>query len=289
MSTENRQVKRWQCRGREAVFTRPWVMGIVTVTPDSFSPGSRVPGVDEAIARGVAFYQAGAKVLDIGGESTRPGAEAVSIEAEIARVVPVVAGLRAAVPEAFLSVDTRRTAVAEAAIAAGAEIINDVSACEPDAGMAELVAKTGVGYILMHARGNPQTMDSLTDYRDVVAEVEAELLRVAGELARVGVRAEQVMLDPGLGFAKTHPGSLKLLAETARFARLPYPYLVAASRKRFLGEVTGRAAAEERGPASVGAALWAIAQGADMVRVHDVAETVDALNVFWTAQEAQHV
>lgn len=282
-------VKHWQCRGREAVFTRPWVMGIVNVTPDSFYSGSRVPGAEEAIARGVAFHQAGAQVLDIGGESTRPGAEAVSIEAEIARVVPVVAGLRAAVPEAFLSVDTRRTAVARAAIEAGADIINDVAACEPDAGMAELVAETGVGYILMHARGTPQTMDGLTDYRDVVAEVEAELLRVAGELARVGVRAEQVMLDPGLGFAKTHPGSLKLLAETARFARLPYPYLVAASRKRFLGEITGRAAAEERGPASVGAALWAIAQGADMVRVHDVAETVDALAVFWAAQEAQNV
>lgn len=282
-------VKRWQCRGREAVFTRPWVMGIVNVTPDSFYSGSRVPGAEAAIARGVAFHQAGAQVLDIGGESTRPGAEAVSIEAEIARVVPVVAGLRAAVPEAFLSVDTRRTAVARAAIEAGADIINDVAACEPDAGMAELVAETGVGYILMHARGTPQTMDGLTDYRDVVAEVEAELLRVARELARVGVRAEQVMLDPGLGFAKTHPGSLKLLAETARFARLPYPYLVAASRKRFLGEITGRAAAEERGPASVGAALWAIAQGADMVRVHDVAETVDALAVFWAAQEARNV
>ncbi len=282
-------VKRWQCRGREAVFTRPWVMGIVNVTPDSFYSGSRVPGAEEAIARGVAFHQAGAQVLDIGGESTRPGAEAVSIEAEIARVVPVVAGLRAAVPEAFLSVDTRRTAVARAAIAAGADIINDVAACEPDAGMAELVAETGVGYILMHARGNPQTMDGLTDYRDVVAEVEAELLRVVGELARVGVRAEQVMFDPGLGFAKAHPGSLKLLAETARFARLPYPYLVAASRKRFLGEITGRSAAEERGPASVGAALWAIAQGADMVRVHDVAETVDALAVFWAAQEARNV
>ena len=289
MDRAERKVKCWQCRGRKAVFTRPWVMGIVNVTPDSFYPGSRVPGAEAAIARGVAFTQAGAQVLDIGGESTRPGAEAVSIEAEIARVVPVVAGLRAAVPEALLSVDTRRTAVARAAIEAGADIINDVAACEPDAGMAELVAETGVGYVLMHARGNPQTMDSLTDYRDVVADVEAELLRAARELERAGAKPEQVMLDPGLGFAKTHAGSLKLLAATARFARLPYPYLVAASRKRFLGEITARAAAEERGPASVGAALWAIAQGADMVRVHDVAETVDALKVFWAAQEAQDV
>ena len=199
-------------------------------------------------------------------------------------MVPVVRALREALPEAVLSVDTRHTAVAQAALEAGADVINDVAACAPDAGMRELVAASGAGYILMHARGTPQTMDALTAYDDVVEEVARELCSAAEALEALGAARAQIMLDPGLGFAKTHADSLRLLAATRRFAALPYPYLVAASRKRFLGEVTGRALAQERGAASVGAALWAIAEGADMVRVHDVAETADALRVFLAAK-----
>lgn len=281
--------KRWLCGGRSIVFDRPWVMGIVNVTPDSFYSGSRTPGVAEAVARGEALWRAGAACLDVGGESTRPGAEAVSVADEIARVVPVLKGLRAACPGVLLSVDTRHTAVARAAIAAGAEVVNDVAGCAPDVGMRELVAETGVGYVLMHARGTPQTMDRLVEYREVVGDVERELMGAVAGLMAAGVREGQLMLDPGLGFAKRHADSLRLLGATAHFAGLRYPYLVAASRKRFLGEVTGRSQAEERGAASVGAALWAIAQGADMVRVHDVAETVDALRVFVAAGEVADV
>ena len=281
--------KVWLCRGRRVSFGVPLVMGIVNVTPDSFYAGSRTPGVDEALARGKAQWQAGAKILDVGGESTRPGAEPVPEEQEIARVVPVLQALRKELPEALLSVDTRHTRVARAAVEAGADIINDVAGCTPDEGMWALVAETGAGYILMHARGNPKTMDALVDYKDVTEDVLGALSEATDRLVESGVRAEQIAWDPGLGFAKTHRASLELLGATHRFAELERPYLVAASRKRFLGEITGRADARARGAASLGAALWAIAAGADMVRVHDVEETVDAMRVFLAAKGVEHV
>lgn len=272
------------CRGRAVTFGEPLVMGIVNATPDSFYAGSRTPGAEAAVVRGRALFAEGAAVLDVGGESTRPGADPVAPEEEIARVVPVIRGLRAACPGALLSVDTRRTAVARAALEAGADIINDVSGCTPEPGMWELVAASGAGYVLMHMRGDPRTMDALTQYDDVVTAVAGALVSCAERLEACGARAGQIMLDPGLGFAKTHPDSLRLLAATAHFAALPYPWLVAASRKRFLGEVAGCPEAEGRGPASVGAALWAVSEGADMVRVHDVRETAQAMRVFLAAR-----
>ncbi len=265
-------------------FGTPLVMGIVNATPDSFYAGSRTPGAEEAIVRGRRLVAEGAAGLDVGGESTRPGADPVAPEEEAARVVPVIRGLRAACPGTLLSVDTRRTAVARAALEAGADIVNDGSGCTPDEGMWELVAASGAGYVLMHMRGDPTTMDSLTAYGDVVTAVAGALVSCAGRLEATGAHPEQIALDPGLGFAKTHRDSLRLLAATARFAALPYPWLVAASRKRFLGEAAGCPDAEARGPASVGAALWAISEGADMVRVHDVRETVQAVRVFWAAR-----
>lgn len=274
----------WRCRGRAVTLGAPLVMGIVNATPDSFYAGSRTPRPMEAIARGRRLFAEGAAVLDVGGESTRPGAEPVTPEEEAARVIPVIRGLRATCPGALLSVDTRRTAVARAALEAGADIVNDVSGCDPDEGMWELVAASGAGYVLMHMRGNPQTMDSLTDYGDVVTAVAGALVSCAGRLEARGARAAQIALDPGLGFAKTHGDSMRLLAATARFAALPYPWLVAASRKRFLGEAAGGLDAEGRGPASVGAALWAVGEGADIVRVHDVRETVQAMRAFLAAQ-----
>lgn len=272
------------CRGRAVTFGAPLVMGIVNATPDSFYAGSRTPGVEAAVARGRRLFEEGAAVLDVGGESTRPGAAPVTPEEEAARVAPVIRGLRAACPGALLSVDTRHTAVARVALEAGADIINDVSGCAPEAGMWDLVAASGAGYVLMHMRGTPQTMDALTHYDDVVTAVSGALVSCAGRLEACGARAAQIMLDPGLGFAKTHGDSLRLLAATARFAALPYPWLVAASRKRFLGEVADCPEAEARGPASVGAALWAVGEGADMVRVHDVRETVQAMRVFLAAR-----
>lgn len=276
--------KVWSCRGRTVTFALPAVMGIVNATPDSFYVGGRTPDPDEAIARGCRHFADGAAILDVGGESTRPGAEPVAPDEEAARVVPVIRGLRAACPEALISVDTRRTSVARAALEAGADIINDVSGCNPDEGMWDLVAASGAGYVLMHMRGDPKTMDSLTDYGDVETAVAGALVSCAARLEAKGARPAQIMLDPGLGFAKTHRDSLRLLAATERFAALPYPWLVAASRKRFLGEIAGCPDAEARGPASVGAALWAIGQGADAVRVHDVRETVQAMRVFLAAQ-----
>lgn len=265
-------------------FALPAVMGIVNATPDSFYVGGRTPDPDEAIARGCRHFADGAAILDVGGESTRPGAEPVAPDEEATRVVPVIRGLRAACPEALISVDTRRTSVARAALEAGADIINDVSGCNPDEGMWDLVTASGAGYVLMHMRGDPKTMDSLTDYGDVETAVAGALVSCAARLEAKGARPSQIMLDPGLGFAKTHRDSLRLLAATERFAALPYPWLVAASRKRFLGEIAGCPDAEARGPASVGAALWAIGQGADAVRVHDVRETVQAMRVFLAAQ-----
>lgn len=276
--------KVWSCRGRTVTFALPAVMGIVNATPDSFYVGGRTPDPDEAIARGCRHFADGAAILDVGGESTRPGAEPVAPDEEATRVVPVIRGLRAACPEALISVDTRRTSVARAALEAGADIINDVSGCNPDEGMWDLVTASGAGYVLMHMRGDPKTMDSLTDYGDVETAVAGALVSCAARLEAKGARPSQIMLDPGLGFAKTHRDSLRLLAATERFAALPYPWLVAASRKRFLGEIAGCPDAEARGPASVGAALWAIGQGADAVRVHDVRETVQAMRVFLAAQ-----
>lgn len=264
-------------------------MGIVNVTPDSFYAGSRVPEFDAAVARGVAMVQAGARILDVGGESTRPGAAVVPESEEAARVIPVIRALRERCPEVLLSVDTRHTTVARLAIAAGADILNDVSGCEPDVGMWDCVIETGAGYILMHARGTPQTMDGLTDYRDVVTDVADALESATRALVARGADVRQIVWDPGLGFAKTHADSLRLLGATAQFAERPYPYLVAASRKRFLGELTGQTEASQRGSASIGAALWAIAAGADMVRVHDVPETVNALRVYLAAREVRGV
>ncbi len=276
--------KLWRCRGRTLSFGMPLVMGIVNATPDSFFADARTPDCEAAIARGLQLLDEGATVLDVGGESTRPGAEPVSPEEECARVVPVIRGLRAARPEAILSIDTRHTMVAQAALEAGAECINDVSGCAPERGMWELVMASGAGYVLMHSRGTPQTMDALTDYDDVVAEVAETLRSCAAQLEATGIHPDQVMLDPGLGFAKTAHDSLRVLAATAHFAALPYPLLVAASRKRFLGVVADEADVAARGPVSVGAALWALHSGANLVRVHDVRETVQAVRGFWAAR-----
>lgn len=259
-------------------------MGILNVTPDSFFADSRVEGVRAAVARGEALLAAGAGILDVGGESTRPGAAPVSPEEEAARVVPAIRALAAAFPEAVLSVDTRHTAVARAAVAAGAHIVNDVAGCAPEPGMWELVAETGAGYVMTHARGTPETMDALTAYADVVGEVEAALREATARLVALGARRGQIAWDPGLGFAKTHADSWRLLGATARFAASGHAVVIGASRKRFLG-----GEAQGRGPASVGAALWAASQGAAAVRVHDVAETAEVMGAFLKARGAADV
>lgn len=272
--------KIWTCRGRTIAFGSPLVMGILNVTPDSFYAESRLPSLSDALARAQTFWQTGATLIDVGAESTRPGAIPLTPEAECERLIPVLKALRDALPEAILSADTRHTLTAEAALEVGGDVINDVSGCAPDEGMLQVIAASGAGYILTHATGVATVNEPLTDVTHCTKTVITDLLAAAQVAQREGVSPAQIMLDPGLGFGKSAAVSQRLLADTAQFAALPYPLLVGASRKRFLGDLTGQADATQRGAASIGAALLAVAAGADVVRVHDVRETIDALKVF---------
>jgi dihydropteroate synthase len=257
---------------------RPLVMGVVNVTPDSFSDGGRYFSADVAIAHGLELVAEGAAIVDVGGESTRPGAARVDPEEELRRVVPVVRGLVA--EGVTVSVDTMRAATARAAVEAGATIVNDVSAGLADAEMAPLVAETGVRYVAMHWRGHSDRMDALATYGDVVAEVRDELSARIDQLLAHGVAPEQLVLDPGLGFAKTAEHNWALLGALEALTGLGYPVLIGASRKRFLGALLpDGASVEERDlPTAVLSALVAAA-GVWGVRVHDVRSTRVALDV----------
>jgi dihydropteroate synthase len=267
----------WRCRDRLIPLERTLVMGIVNVTPDSFSDGGLWFDEGRAVARGLELAAEGADILDVGGESTRPGAAAVDEAEELRRVLPVVRRLAAesGVP---VSVDTRRAAVARAAVEAGACIVNDVMPFAGDAAMAAAVRETGAGLVAMHMRGTPQTMARYAVYDDVVAEVEAALRDALAYAQAQGIAPERVVIDPGIGFAKDAAQNVALLAATARLARLA-PVLVGVSRKRFIGELCGEAAAAERLGGSVGAAVWCALQGVAVVRVHDVKATHQALTV----------
>lgn len=258
---------------------RPLVMGTINVTPDSFSDGGRFLDPRAAIAAGEAMRAAGADILDIGGESTRPGAVPVPPEEEQARVLPVI---RALAPGGPVSIDTRNAATMRAALAAGAAIVNDVSALAHDPAAAVAVAEAGCPVILMHMRGTPATMKSLATYRDVALDVAEELaLRVAEAEAR-GIARGRIVLDPGIGFAKTPAQNLTLLARLPVLHGLGCPLLVGVSRKSFIGLYGGAPDTDDRLPGSLAAGLAAVAAGAAILRVHDVAETVQALAV-WRA------
>ena len=265
-------------------LTRPLVMGILNVTPDSFSDGGRHFSPEAAIAAGRLMLTEGADILDIGGESTRPGSTAVPPEEETARILPVIRALAAS--GAVISVDTRNALTMAAALDAGARIINDVSALRHDPAALPLVAARGCPVVLMHMRGQPDTMNSLAIYNDVTSEVTAELLAARDAALAAGVRAETICLDPGLGFAKRGAQNVELLRATRRLAELGHPLLVAVSRKRFLGEISGETVADKRDAESLTAGLFAVQQGAHILRVHDVAGTVRALSV-WQALNAR--
>ncbi|MDO4901550.1 dihydropteroate synthase [Actinomyces sp.] len=260
---------------------RTLVMGVVNVTPDSFSDGGRWQTTELAVAHGRQLLAQGADILDIGGQSTRPGAAPVNVTDEQSRVLPVVRAL--ADTGAVVSVDTLHAETAHAAVRAGARIINDVSGGLADPDMHRVVAAAGVVYICQHWRGTPETMDGLTDYGDggVLAGVEAELRMRLSELDAAGVRPEQIVLDPGLGFAKTHPQSWELLAATGRLvADLGRPVLIGASRKRFLAAATVPEAASDplaRDAATTATTALAAAAGAWAVRVHEVPANRDAV------------
>jgi dihydropteroate synthase len=244
-------------------------MGVLNVTPDSFSDGGRWLDPAAAVAHGLRMAEEGADVVDVGGESTRPGAEAVDLDEELRRVIPVVAALA---PHVRVSIDTRKAAVAEAAVAAGATLVNDVSAS-----LAPVAAAAGVGWVAMHMKGDPRSMQKAPAYDDVVAEVRAFLVERATAARAAGV--EEVWIDPGIGFGKTPTHNLVLLRHLGELVATGFPVVVGTSRKSFLGRLTptsdgGPAPVEDRVEASVASAGWALDQGAAMVRVHDVAETV---------------
>jgi dihydropteroate synthase len=249
------------------------VMGIVNVTPDSFSDGGRFARSEAAVAHAGSLLEAGADILDVGGESTRPGAEPVSADEELGRIMPVIEALAGS--GAVLSVDTMKAAVARRAVAAGAHIVNDVSALTADRDMAGVVRDTGAGVVLMHMQGAPRTMQAAPRYDDVVGEVSSFLQARLRDLEQAGIPRDAMAVDPGIGFGKTAEHNLALLAGLRTLARLGRPVVVGCSRKRFLGEVTGRAVGE-RLAGSLAAAAVAVFLGAHVVRVHDVAESRDA-------------
>lgn len=256
---------------------RPLVMGILNVTPDSFSDGGQHLNLDSALASGRQMLVQGADILDIGGESTRPGAAPLRPEEEIARVVPVIKALAA--EGAVISLDTRNAATMAAGLQAGARIINDISALTHDSASLPLVAQWGCPVILMHMRGTPETMNELAIYKDITTEVIAELKARCAVALEAGVKPHNICIDPGFGFAKQGEQNIKLLQNLSRLTALGYPVLSALSRKRFLGEISKEQTASERDPESLAAGLYSIAQGAHMLRVHDVAGTVRALRI----------
>ena len=262
----------------------PCVMGILNVTPDSFSDGGRFARLEAAVAQGVAMARDGAAIIDVGGESTRPGSDRVPLDEELARVLPVLERLRAET-SAVLSIDTYKAEVARRALAAGATLLNDVSALRMDPAMVEVAAEAGCPVILMHMLGEPKTMQQDPHYDDVVDDVRAVLEeRMAFAVAR-GVDEERILVDPGIGFGKTVAHNLVLLRELSRLKELGRPLVLGASRKRFLGAILG---AEPGGRlvGTVASTVIGLMNGADVVRVHDVRENFEALRVVLALREA---
>lgn len=254
------------------------IMGILNVTPDSFSDGGKYLLAATAIKAGMAMHEAGADVVDVGGESTRPGAAEVSVEEELRRVIPVVEALSKA--GVLVSIDTRRAEVMRAAIDAGAAMVNDISALTADPQSLATVARTDTKIVLMHMRGTPATMQSLTDYDDVVAEVVAWLGERIAVCMAAGIPKERLLVDPGIGFAKKLDQNLALLKNLEAFHSLGVPVLLAASRKSLIADALGDIPMDARQPASLAIALRGAEAGVQMVRVHDVAETRQALDMW---------
>lgn len=268
------RAREWHCGPFDLDLSSPFVMGICNVTPDSFSDGGVHATAPEAIEHARKLLASGADIIDVGGESTRPGAGEVSPEVELERVLPVVREL--AVQGAMVSIDTRHASVAAACVDAGACIINDVSGFR-DADMRDVAARSDVGLVVMHMRGTPKTMQDAPAYDDVVYDVEQELMRMVTRLTTEGVEPERICLDFGIGFGKNVVHNLRLMQATAHFAELGYPLMAAVSRKSFIGAITGKSAPASRDHASALCAAFMVDQGACVVRVHNVVETREML------------
>ena len=265
--------------GRVLTYDKMCVMGILNITPDSFYEGSRVSALADVVARAGQMLEQGAQVLDIGGESTRPGSDSVDGDEERRRVLPVIEALRREYPEAVLSVDTYRADTAEAALSVGADIINDISAMEADARMADVVVRSKAPIILMHMRGTPKNMQQNCQYQDVVQEVAVYLAQRAQLLREQGVGADKIILDPGICFAKDVEQNLRLMRDLHVLTSFGYPVLLAASRKSTIGAVLGGVPAAERLEGTLATSLQAVQAGAQMVRVHDVQANVRAIRM----------
>ncbi len=266
---------------------RPRLMGILNVTPDSFSDGGRFLGAEAAVAQATAMAM-GAEIIDIGGESTRPGAVEVPVDEEIARTVPVIRALRSGGLAAPLSIDTRKAPVAQAALEAGATIVNDVSAFDFDPALGPLVARMSAPVILMHAQGVPATMQDNPLYSDVLLDVYDALAARLARAEALGIDRARIVLDPGIGFGKTLEHNLSLIRGLSLFHGLGCPILLGTSRKRFIGSIGQAPDPQDRAPGSMATALAGIAQGVQIVRVHDVPETRQALRL-WQALNTDHL
>jgi dihydropteroate synthase len=268
----------WRLQGRDFIWgDRTYLMGILNLTPDSFSDGGQFNDLTAAVAQAESLAGAGVDILDLGGQSTRPQAVEISLETELERVIPVIEAVRSQGLELPISIDTTRAEVAARAIAAGADLVNDVSGAMADPQMLSTVARLGVPIILMHRRGNPRTMQQLTEYHDLVTEVDDFLAeRVAAAIA-AGI--SEIAIDPGIGFAKTAEQSLQLLQHLSRFQNLGYPILVGPSRKSFIGQILNQPDPKQRVWGTAAACCGAIAGGADILRVHDGAAMHDVCRV----------
>jgi dihydropteroate synthase len=277
----------WQCRQQLWDLShRPLVMGILNVTPDSFSDGGEYEDPSRAVERAMTMVHEGADIVDIGGESTRPGAPEVSQQEEMERVIPVLERLVSAGCSA-LSVDTRKVEVARVAVECGASIINDVEASRSDLAMWHLVAESGVGYVAMHMQGQPRTMQHAPNYSEVVSEVYAFFTERLDAMHRSGIKKQQVVLDVGIGFGKDLFHNLELLRSIECFGKLERPIMLGVSRKSLFKALLGVEEPSRRLPAGLATALWAVNQGVKIIRTHDVAETVQAL-AMWEALQGKN-
>ena len=276
---ENAPLKTILADNRVLEYDHVVVMGILNITPDSFYADSRVRSIDEVINRAGQMLRDGAEILDIGGESTRPGSDSINPQEEIARIVPVVEALRKEYPQSILSIDTYHAETAEATLASGADIINDISAMEYDEKMIDVVVKNNAPVILMHMRGTPKNMQQNTEYGNVVEEVSKYLKERAEMLRGHNLPKEKIILDPGIGFAKNVDQNLKLMQGLSEMTGSDYPVLLAASRKSTIGKVLGDIPPEARLAGTIATSCQAVYAGANMVRVHDVKENIQAIRM----------
>lgn len=257
---------------------RTYLMGILNVTPDSFSDGGQFNQQQKAVNHALMMVQQGADIIDIGGQSTRPGAKQITLEEELERVIPVVKILRQQ-SSVVISVDTTRAEVARQAIAVGADIINDISGATFEPEILQVIAENQVPIILMHIRGNPETMQSLTDYQDLIGEICQFFQGQVNKAIKMGVKESNIILDPGIGFAKNYQQNIEILRNIKQLKKLGFPLLIGTSRKSFIGKILNQDNPQKRVWGTATTCCHAIAQGADILRVHDVPEMVDVIKV----------